>query len=299
MNLEELMYTRLTQAAPLKRLLARYDKKPAVFYQKSPEDTADGWHGKRQYPRIDYIVDMQANPKRQTSGVLAINIYCSENSKPPEALEPEVRAALCDVFIQPEGYPPFCLAWARSDTFEQSKQPEPITLITGATVLFDVYAFPAQDTIDPDPILAMNEYVKDWAPQALVIGKDPIVDFYSATGEQPAFYFRLTALQTAKETNTEAWIATNTVAWMDGVIAGHIFASPEGQMKWLRSMVDTLALAGEVTMPDTSPMFIQNIGMDSAADKLTTGQLRLNVRFGILRRPEYAHTLMKPNITMK
>jgi len=87
------------------------------------------------------------------------------------------------------------------------------------------------------------------------------------------------------------------VAWMNGSIAGHIFApTAETRLQWLKYLVDTLASQGEVTMLDTSPMFIRSIKADSAANYLITGQLRINVRFGILRRPKYAHVLARTNI---
>lgn len=284
MTLEDLIYARLTAAKPLKEKLTQFEKAPAVFYQMAPSDKEAGWKGKREYPRIAYVVDMQTNPERQTSGVLTLDIWCDETGIPPEELEPDIRAALCDVFLQPDEGPPFSLAWVSTNAFEERNQAKPNTLVVGATVTFDVFAFPTQITTDPDPILAINEFVKDWAPGAVVIGKDTIESFYTATTERPAFYFRLLNLQSSQE--------TNTVAWMNGTIAGHIFAAPEGRLQWLKALTDALAIRGEVTMLDTSPMFLQTIKADSSADRLTTGQIRLYVRFGILRRPEYAHTLM-------
>ena len=285
MTLEDLIYTRLSDPDGPAAKLARYGEAPASFYQAAPEDTAAGWDGKRQYPRIDYTVDMQANPERQSCGVLTLNIWCSEQCAPPEDLEPEVRAMMREVFMQPDESPPYSLAWVRSDAFEGRSQANPATLVNGITVLFDLFAFPVQETTDPDPILAINEYVKQWAPDALVIGKDTLEGFQIATTDQPIFYFRLASLQLQRE--------TNTVAWMDGMIAGYIYAPEETRLKWLKALVDVLSLDGEVTMLDTSPMFLRGIKADSAADPLTVGQLRLQIRFGLLRRPKYAHTLMK------
>lgn len=284
MTLEDLIYTRLSDPDGPAAKLARYGDAPAIFYQAAPEDTATGWNGRRQYPRIDYTVDMQANPERHSCGILTLNIWCSEQCAPPEDLETEVRAVMQDVFIQPDEGPPYSLAWVRSDAFEGRSQANPATLVNGITVLFDLFAFPVQETTDPDPILAINEYVKRWAPDALVIGKDTLKRFQAATAVQPIFYFRLASLQLQRE--------TNTVAWMDGVIAGYIYASEETRLKWLKALVDVLSLDGEVTMLDTSPMFLRGIKADSAADPLTVGQLRLQIRFGLLRRPKYAHTLM-------
>lgn len=288
MTLEDLIYTRLTTRATLTEKLARFGEAPAVFYQAAPGDQADGWKSKKQYPRVDYIVDMQANPERQASGLVTLNIWCNEAGVPPEEIEPEVRSALCDVFMQPTEQPPYCLVWIRSDSWEE-RATQKGSQVIGITVLFDVLAFPSQETTDPDPVLAMNHFIKEWEPQAVVIGTDAIANFFTAEAGRPAFYFRLASLEVARE--------TNTVVWMNASIAGHIFApTTAARLQWLKYLVDTLASMGEVAMLDTSPMFLKNIKADSAVDYLTTGQLRLSVQFGILRRPKYAHALTEPNI---
>ena len=74
MTLEDIIYSRLTTDTTLGSQLAKYGKKPAVFFQTAPDDTATGWGQKKQYPRIDYIVDYVSNPERKTSGVLTLNI---------------------------------------------------------------------------------------------------------------------------------------------------------------------------------------------------------------------------------
>lgn len=288
MTLEDLIYQRITTAEPLKKKLARFGGAPAVFYQTAPSDKAQEWRGKREYPRISYVVDMQTNPERQTSGVLSLDIWGDEAGTPPEELEPDVRAALCDVFLQPDEGPPFSLAWASTNAFEERSQAKPNTLVAGATVTFDVFAYPAQITTDPDPILAINKFVKNWAPEAVVIGEDAIESFYTATTERPAFYFRLANIQTYQ--------MTNSIVWMNGIIAGHVFAEPEGRLQWLKSMVQFLAVQSKIPMLDTSPMFIQTITADSSADNLSVGQLRLNIRFGVLRQKAYAHPIVKLSI---
>lgn len=289
MTLEDLIYNRLIERAKLTKKLAWFNKTPAIFYQSAPGDQEKGWKNKRQYPRIDFIVDMQANPERQTSGVMGLNIWCDESGMQPEEIEPEVQEALRDIFMRPEGKPPYCMRWARSDNFEMKAIVTGGSHVVGITVLFDVLAFPNQETIDPDPIMAMNQFIREWEPDAVVIGADPLPNYFMARENRPAFHFRLSTLGLERE--------TNTVAWMTGTIAGHVFApTAEARLQWLKYLIDTLAIKGEVTMMDTSPMFIRSIKADSAADYMTTGQLQLNVRFGILRRPTYAHTLTKTNI---
>lgn len=284
-TLEDLIRGQLVGAAPIKSALARYGDEPAVFYQNAPDDTASGWNGKKQYPRIDYVVDYQRNPERKTSGTLTLNIWCAEDGIPPEEIEPHVRQVLCGVFLKSDEAPPYSMAWARSDPFD-AQRGDSDNLVIGTTVTFDVYAFPTQITSDPDPVLAANEYIRKLVDGAAIIGQSDLPQVFTPTAQAPAFYFRLETLQTQRE--------TNTVAWMDVVLAGHIFAAGE-ETKWLKAVVDALALDGEITMLDTSPMFITTLKADNTLDALTTGQLRIYARFGILRRKPYVHTLYVAN----
>lgn len=272
----------------LKDKLAPFESSPAVFYQNAPSDTAPGWKSKAQYPRIDYTVDMQANPERQSSGQAIFNIWCIDTGTMPEEIEPDVRAALCGIFISPDGEPPYCLAWQRSDSFEAANETERAKNVVGITMAFDVFAFPNQITSDPDPIMAINHFIKEWEPEAKVIGHDVLPSYYEPQASAPTVYFRLSSLETSTE--------TNTVAWMNGVIAGHVFApTAEARLRWLRYLVDTLAQAGEVTMLDTSPMTIRKLTADAGLDPLSQGQLRIQMRFGILRKA-YVSPLMHINM---
>lgn len=276
-TLEDLIYTRMTAWTTLKAKLAPYENNPAVFYQNAPSDTAPGWKSSAQYPRIDYTVEMRADPERQSSGQAIINIWCMDTGTMPEDIEPDVRAALCGIFITPDGEPPYCLAWQRSDSFEAGNESERAKQVVGITMAFDVFAFPTQITSDPDPIMAMNQFIRKWEPAATVIGHDVLPPYYEPQAEAPAVYFRLASMEASTE--------TNTVVWMNAVIAGHVFApTAEARLRWLRYLVDTLAIDGEVTMLDTSPMTIRKLTADAGLDPLSQGQLRMMVRFGILRK---------------
>lgn len=279
MTLEDLIYQRLCNHRPLRECLATYGDAPAVFYQSAPDDTSDGWKDKTQYPRIDYVIDYQANPDRKTSGVLTLNIYCSGNGAAPEDVEPIVQILLKDVFLTTSDGTPYAMAWARSDAFD-IKDDAPIT---GITLTFDIFAFPSHETVDPDPIQTMNCYIERIYPSAKIIGGNTsLPEEFQPSAEAPAFYFRLAGLDTDRE--------TNTVAWMNAAIACHIFAGGQ-EVKYMKAIADRLALAGEVIMPDTSPMFIKRLQADASLNALVTGQLRISAQFGILRRSPLPLTL--------
>ena len=161
MTLEDLIYNRLAGRPGLTGKLSKFRSLPAVFYQAAPGDQALGWEDGQQYPRIDFVVDLQANAERQTSGLMTLNIWCSESGIQPEEIEPEVQSALRDIFMQPDEQPPYCLRWVRSDSFESKDRTEKGLHVIGITVLLDVLAFPCQETTDPDPIMAMNQFIRD------------------------------------------------------------------------------------------------------------------------------------------
>jgi hypothetical protein len=278
MTLAELTYNRLRSSTALEEKLVSFNNKPAIFYQQIPGDTDDGWEGE-QYPRIDFTIDMQANPERQSSGQMLLDITCIDTGISPEEIETDTRAVIKDVFMAPDGCPVYCFVWKRSDSFKIDTNRQDIgdSSRIGITCVFDLLAFPDQETTDPDPVVALGNYIKKWEASAALISKDKLPDYYSATDLHPAFYVRLASQELEKD--------TNTVAWMRATLVVHIFApDADARLKWLKYLADTLAVETEITMLDGSPMFFLNIRADSSAEYLTTGQLRLIVRYGILRQ---------------
>ena len=280
LTLEGLIRMRLLDSELIQNL-TRFNDVPAVFYQLAPDDTSLGWKDGRQYPRISYIVDYISNAERKTSGVLTVNIFCVETGEQPEDIEPIVRSLLCGVFLTPETGIPYSLAWTRSDAFDAQREKDD-GLVTGVTITFDLFAFPSQITTDPDPILAANQYIASAFPEAKIIQARSMPEIFIPTENMPALYARLESLQLYRE--------TNTVAWLDGVIACHIFANGD-ETTWLMKLVDQLTLDAEILMLDESPMLLQNLRADNTLNALSQGQLRIYVRYGVLRRLRYSHPL--------
>lgn len=54
MDLNQLLYRRLSQDNLLNGTLSKYADKPAIFNTEFPPDQQEGWNGKSQYPRISY-----------------------------------------------------------------------------------------------------------------------------------------------------------------------------------------------------------------------------------------------------
>lgn len=282
MTLEELIYTRLVQEKELAESLAKYESVPAVFLQKAPDDKSQGW-GEKQYPRADYLVDMTADPERHSSGVVSVNVYSDDAGKPPEELAPLVRIALCDVVMQADDGA-YCIAWARTELFDMNDSQNPNTLVNGCSLTFLLIAFPKQITQAPDPAVAMQKFLKEWEPDALVINKDYIENIFEPSDFHPAIYVRISGTKTNRQ--------TCALTWMDCNIAIHIIApTPEARNNWTRYLQDTLGRLGEITLLDGAPLLFSEVTVDNSADYLTRGQITVKAQYATENFGRYSHPL--------
>lgn len=265
-------------------LMTSFDDKPAIFYQDVPDDTQGKHWGESQYPRMTFVLDKFSHAAREKAGSLAVDITCSETGAAPEDIEPYVREALAGVLFTPDNGATCSVTWKETQLFNE-RVGEQEALILGMTVAFDVYDFPSMETSDPDPIMAMNRYALEWDDALMVVGASELPGIFVPTREHPAVYF--------SRVSTVTDYATCAVVWLDGEITAHLFApSLKDRNEWLEQFAQGLALAGEVTMLDGSPMFISRVHGDIAQDE-NAGQLKIGVRYGLLRKPKYAHTMMK------
>lgn len=290
MTLEELVYKRLSEYVPLTALLTKYADKAAVFFQSAPDDRQNGWKGKSQYPRLVYAIDMQANQERKSAGTMLVSLLCDEAGMIPEDIEPFVRECLKDLIINPNSASPYCFAWSRTDGFEMpTRESGANTRVIGVEIRFDILEYPAQETTDPDPVLALNRYIGEKIPEAFVLGVSHMAEFKTANGNSPVFYCRLESVEKGKE--------TNTVVWMDGKIAVHVLCpDTDVRLKLIMSLANHLSLSGEVIMMDKSPMRIQRLQVNNRADYLKDGQLFVTVHYGLLRYKNKPHMITEVGI---
>lgn len=285
MTLEELIHKWFIAHEGVAGRLARYAGKPAIFFQTAPADNQRGW--KEQYPRIVYAIDMQANQERKSAGTMEISLLCDEAGMLPEEIEPVIKECLKDLIINPDNSSPYCFAWSRTDGFEiSSRESGTDTRIIGMEIRFDILEYTCQETTDPDPVVALNQYIKGIMPEAFVLGQDNMDSFRVANAKAPVFYCRLETVEKNKE--------TNTVAWMDGRIAVHILCSAaDVRLKWIMALANSLSLAGEVVMMDKSPMRIKRLQVNNKADYLKEGQLIVTVHYGLLRYKNRPHMIVE------
>lgn len=293
MKLEELIHQWFTGYEAVAGRLARYAGKPAIFFQTAPTDSQAGWEKESQYPRIVYAIDMQADQERKSAGTMQVDIFCDEAGTLPEEIEPFVKECLKDLIIKPENASPYCFAWSRTENFELSRRETGAdTRVIGSEIRFDILEYTSQETTDPDPIVALNRYIKERIPEAFVLGMDKLESFKVAVAKAPVFYCRLETVEKERE--------TNTVAWMNGRIAVHVIcADTSMRMKWIMALANALSLSGEVVMLDGSPMRIKRLVVNNKADYLKEGQLMATVYYGLLRYQSKPYVLVEANLDFR
>lgn len=277
MDLNGLVFSRLSSDPSIARALAKYDDQPAIFNTEFPADQQDGWGGETQYPRISYRFNMQVDTKRSSSGTLMVSIFALSPII-AEEIEMYVRNSLKDVLMKPTGEAPVCVAWQRTDPFllEGNK-------VYANDITFDILEFPAQETTDPDPVMALSYYIKDLFPDSAVLGVDEVGD-YTSPADTPIFYCQLQSI-----TLTDG-PCQNTVMWFIAGISVHLLCpDASNRLKMVAAINQRLAIDAEVIMLDDSPMTIQSLRMDNRADYLREGQLVVSGHYGCLRDGAVGH----------
>lgn len=274
--LDNLIYKTLTGHDQLAGMLAKYDGQPAIFYQQAPQDTDRKWD-EINYPMIAYVSDNQYNPERKSAGTLMVDVFTTKNNDlGPEDISPTIVETLSELFLTGEGTT-ICIVWNRTDTFKQQIRDESEPEISGNTISFDILEFPPQISVNPDPVLALNQWLKTIAPQGVFIGYDSLPESLRPTDTNPAFYWRAAGAGSVVK-NTYA------VAWLEAQIVGHIFCpSPAERLKWIRAITDKLAIQGFVALSDGSPMIVNRIAYNPAANPLHEGQITITGTYGVLK----------------
>ena len=174
-----------------------------------------------QYPRLVYDFNKLADTERKSSGTLAVFVFCDSAGTEPETLETLIKERLKDVLMKPESGFPYCFAWSRTDTYEIPGLDQGATnrRIVGQEIDFDIIEYPMQETADPDPVAALNNFLQAQYPEAVIVDLTRMEAFTETSAERPVIYCRL------QGTETES--SMNAVVWMNARIAVHIICSPK------------------------------------------------------------------------
>lgn len=288
MALEKSIYTRLVNYEPLTKDLTEYQGTPAVFYQKSPDDSDPGWNHKPQYPRVIADMNLQANAERKSAGTLTVSVYCDLTGVDPESITPQIIAAMKDVILKPDDGFPYAFAWARTDPFELNLSDNTARRVIGQDVVFDILEMPPQDTTDPDPIAALNQWMAHTFDDAVVIGTTPMQEITEASTGHPVIYTQFV--------RTDIDYEIFAVSFLFAQMTVHVICpNPADRLKLVMAISYRLAEHDELIMLDGSSMRAERVSVDNRSDYLQNGQISITVHYGVMRHRVRPEPLMHVN----
>ena len=261
--------------------LAVYMNKPAVFNHSVPDDMDENWQD-AQYPRCVFDLNMQADAERKIAGRLLIDVMCENEVQgvQPEELAEFVKAEVDGCFFSTSDLT-ISVQWRTSDVFTENDNK-----VSGITLNFDVLAYPVQETEYPDPVLAVNLWLKTLYQNARVIGRDTLPEVWKPTDESPAIYCRLADLVDGRLKSTAA------VTWIGAIMRVNIMAPSEKVRSVIsKNSIQILANATRLILNDGSPMLIDKVSANLGADPMKEGQVQIRATYGVLN--EFTGTPLK------
>ena len=274
MQLNEMIFSRLVESQPLAGLLAQYDGRSAVFYSHAAPANSAQW-GDVQYPRIDYTLDFQHDPARETGARLIVNIWCDAHfGAQPEAVESALRQLFHASFaFASDGA--FALSWLRSDTFELPASDAQFARTLGITMHIDLAACECLALHSPDPVRGIGAWTKRTLPKAVVVGFDEMDGWYVPLPDAPVIVWRLSSTALAQR--------RNVFSWLEVVLEGQVYAAgAQARLTALSTLHTALSHVHHVELDDQSPLLITDCAVKPHARLFAPGQLTVKGRFGAL-----------------
>lgn len=289
--IEQQLREHLLTGEALKPYMATYAGQMAIFNQEAPSDQDPNWGDRNQYGRIVFNLQMKDDPERGYSGTLDVDIMGNKDmAHIPEETEPILRD-LIDGYFFSNDLCTIAASWNTSRYFT-----EPTEKIIGATLTFDLLAFPSQTTTYPDPIALINEWTATELPKKIgketirVIGRDDLPAAWKPTAEAPAIFWRLGNI------NKCSFIPdTYNASWQTAKLWGHIMSPDSDSANTITRIIShTLTTKKRLIFDDQSPLMVdQNIQIYPANDPQRTGQISIDATYGILNIPETVQPPMK------
>jgi hypothetical protein len=141
------------------------------------------------------------------------------------------------------------------------------------TVSFRVFTLGwfASTTYEPDPVVTLRQYTEATWPDTQ---SDPLS--WNPSNANPAVYWRVDRVSQVERVNWGSWITAS--------VRGHVLAPDQiVQETWTRRVQEKMTLLKRLRLTDGSDMeVLQNSFFDVNADPMRTGQLRMDIRWGVL-----------------
>lgn len=287
--IEETLYEYLCNCEQLASMLAKYgEDTPAIFQQIAPQDSDPMWK-EMQYARIVYDIDKTGDVQRKISGMLYMDIMCSDESTPPEDIETILKELIDGYFFVVDGMT-YAAKWERSDSFKT----EPNHKVFGITVTFSLLAFPKQNTAEPDTVALMNTWAKELFPNATILNVSGTAAVFKPTDEAPAIYWSFQGLKDSPISSVFH------CTWIQNILTMHVMAPSETiRNAIVTQAMQELAAKTRVLFPDKSQFIIHSVAGNMSADPIKTGQLTVSGSYGLLRQYPASPILNHANISQK
>lgn len=278
----------LSKQEQLTSLLTTYGGEAAIFQQICPSDTDELWDA-QQFPRILYDIDKSGDDERKISGMLYMDIVCSENSTSPESIEKVLKELTDGYFFVVDGMT-FAAKWERSDGFKT----EPNHKVFGVTVTFSLLAFPKQNTAEPDTVALMNTWAGELFPNATILNVSETASVFKPTDEAPAIYWSFRGLKDSPIPSVFH------CTWIQNNLTMHVMAPSETiRNAIVTQAMQELAAKTRVLFPDKSQFIIHSVAGNMSADPIKTGQLTVSGSYGLLRQYPASPAFNNAKITQK
>lgn len=265
----------MCDSADLVNLLAKYNGKPAIFLRRAPDDSDELWEG-NPYPQIIYEAELKEGMEREFTGGIHIHVFCKsgQQTKPEDFKKPILGAMDCCFFSKENVI--LGTKWNHTDSGVTEEQ----TAVEESIYAFDGMLFTKQETVEPDPVTALNNWIKNMYKNAVIIGRDPLEDIWKAENGEPIVYCRLESLVPGPYKDT--WYSS----WITAGIRVHIIAEQNKKLSIIREISEKLAGTEKLTMSDGGPLLIMKVNYNDTLNPLKHRQFFIECQYGVMPKEE-------------
>lgn len=262
-------------SADLVNLLAKYNGKPAIFRKKAPDDSDELWEGD-PYPRMIYETELKEEMEREFTGGTCLHVICKKGQQTKlEDFKVPILNAMDGCFFTEDDIT-LGLKWKHTKPII----PEGVTAVEENIYTFDGMLFTKQETMEPDPVTVLNNWIKSTFEDAVIIGRDPLENIWKAENGEPAVYCRMESL--AQGSYKDIWYNS----WITAGIRVHIIAEKHKKISMIREISEKLAGIEKLTMGDGGPLFIMKVNYNDTLNPLKHRQFFIECQYGVVRKEE-------------
>ncbi len=274
--MQQQIYERLCGLEELSQLLGQYQKKPAIFIQRVPEEAKD-----QIFPRIVCRVKENINMEYDFLGELELCIQeqISEVSK-LDSICKVLREKLEYCFLADDEQ----LICTRYGMTEDPLQMESEIFQT-RVCKFQMMKFEEGELMHLSPVTTLNQWIQDTFPEIKIVTKASVENEWQAGAEYPAVYIRLETIKPGL--HPDNWQAV----WVQAGIRIFVMTDYAKKISLIQSISEKLLRKEKLQMSDGGTLLIQKAEYNDTMNPLKNRQFFVECQYGILREEEPAKPL--------